>query len=559
MDDNQLDKNTTEADKVTTTMDTSVTDTTDTETSTQRLIKDGDISKSIVELVKYLPDILDKCHMFPQTLTINNISGDSYSGNAINDSAGHDNIFEQAVSFHSESKCENSVCEDPKSEIDLSDYKAIYEYLKTQQCNPYCSLIISLSIFDNSQYDLVCEEARILYEMLVEETYIITTSEGEKTKVNRDAFDISRHEATSMFGIRFYQDTLITFGGRIETNFIGFSSREHACNILRCVFSEFLVLKDKITGFLTRLICSEKIILYAAAINVLKNLCDINPEYFISKIVVRLLKEKSIPADIAVAQVLCSIAENSKNINSADKYLNFISKVDKDIHYYIITLMMCKTLSYNRQKIGKLIRPIIQELISQPGLQLLLNSMKIDLPDEDDFINNVDLFFNIGNRYAEYYIALISELYEFLSNLKRNDGRRDLICFITLLFIKEDYNESCLNTNDEKKFVDMIFIRLILRLKNDTANKLAYLWSEILRNKKFKAVGERYLSGYLSQRNRVAISDAEYKKIKFFFLKLAETDSVKGKTQFFLQRLYTNPRNRIDLAGKILHDMGGMM
>lgn len=559
MDDAQNIKNITESGEAAVTVDTSATDTTDTKTSTTRLIKDGDISKNIVDLIKYLPDILEKCHMFPQNLTINNISGDSYSGNAVNDSAGHDNIFEQAVSFHSESKCENSVCENKKSEVDLSDYKAVYEYLKTQQCNPYCSLVISLSIFDNSQYDLVCEEARLLYEMLVDETYIVTTSEGEKTKVHRDAFEISRQEATSIFGIRFYQDTLITFGGRIETDFIGFSSNEHACNILRCVFKEFLVLKDKITGFLTRLICSEKIILYAAAINALKNLCDINPEYFISKIVVRLLKEKSIPSDIAVAQMLCSIAENSKNIYSADKYLNFISKVDKDIHYYIITLMMCKTLAYNRKKIGKLIHPIIQELISQPGLQLLLNSMKMDLPVEDDFINNVDLFFNIGNRYAEYYIALVSELYEFLSNMKRNDGRRDLICFVTLLFIKEDYNESCLSTNDEKKFVDMIFIRLILRLKDNTANKLVYLWSEILRNKKFKVIGERYLAGYLSQRNRVAISDTEYRKIKFFFLKLAETDTVKGKTQFFLKRLYTHPRNRIDLAGKILYDMGGLV
>lgn len=559
MNNNQNIKNNTEPAEVTDTVDTSVTDTTDTEMSTPRLIKDGDISKNIVDLIKYIPDILEKCHMFPQNLTINNIFGDNYSGNAINDSAGHDNVFEQAVSFHSESKCENSVCGDKKGEVDLSDYKAVYEYLKTQQSNPYCSLIISLSIFDNSQYDLVCEEARLLYEMLVEEIRIITTSEGEKIEVHRDVFEVSRQEATAMFGIRFYQDTLITFGGRIETNFIGFSSREHARNILRCIFSEFVTLKDKITGFLTRLICSEKIILYAAAINALKNLCDINPEYFISKIVVRLLKEKSIPSDIAVAQVLCSIAENSKNKYSADKYLSFISKVDKDIHYYIITLMMCKTLSYNRKKIGELIRPIIQELISQPGLQLLLNSVKIDLPDEDDFINNVDLFFNIGNRYAEYYIALVSELYEFMSNTNRNDGRRDLICFITLLFIKEDYNESYLATNDEKKFVDMIFIRLILRLQDDTASKLVYLWSEILRNNKFKAIGERYLAEYLSQRNRVAISDTEYKKIKFFFLKLAETDHVEGKTQFFLKRLYTSPQSRIDLAGKILYDMGGML
>lgn len=43
--------------------------------------------------------------------------------------------------------------------LDLSDYNAVYNYLKEQQENPYCSLLLVLSIFDNSQFDLVCQEA----------------------------------------------------------------------------------------------------------------------------------------------------------------------------------------------------------------------------------------------------------------------------------------------------------------------------------------------------------------------------------------------------------------
>ena len=43
--------------------------------------------------------------------------------------------------------------------------------------------------------------------------------------------------------------------------------------------------------------------------------------------------------------------------------------------------------------------------------------------------------------------------------------RRDFVQFITLLFVQEDYNESCLNTSNPSKFKDMIFIRIFFQLK----------------------------------------------------------------------------------------------
>lgn len=195
----------------------------------------------------------------------------------------------------------------------------MYTYLKEEQQNPYCSLLIVLSIFDNCQFDLVSEEAKIFYNILVEEYREIINDKGEKAVMKRAPFEISRQEASGNFGVSFYQDMLITHGGRFLTSFIGFSSEEHSFNVLRCIYSEFVTLKDKVTAFLTKLICSEKVTLYVAAINTLKKICDINPEYFISKIVVRLIQNKSIPSDIAVAQVLCSIAEYSKNEYQADK------------------------------------------------------------------------------------------------------------------------------------------------------------------------------------------------------------------------------------------------
>ena len=520
-----------------------------------KLFIDSDISKCLVELAKNISDLLENGRHTSVNFTFNDIKGDNYNDNATNSSAGHHNNYNDAVCIGvGRSVTEEVIAEGAK--LDLSDYSAVYRYIKEQQQNPYCSLLIVLSIFDNSQFDLVSNEAKIFYDLLSEEYREIVNDKGEKLSVKREPFEISRQEASLNFGVKFYQDMLITAGGRFLTSFIGFSSEEHSLNVLRCVYSEFVTLKDKVTIFLTKLICSEKITLYVAAINTIKKLCDINPEYFMSKIVVRLIQNKSIPSDIAVSQILCSIAGQSKSEYHADKYLAFVPNSDKDIHYYIITLMMCKTLSYKRDKIGKLMRPILWELITQPRLQLILNKLEMDLPEEEDFINNIDLFFTIGNRYAEYYIALITEIHDIMVQMKRNDTRRDFVQFITLLFIQEDFKESCLNTADPAKFKDMIFIRAVLR-DIDTSNNLIYLWVELLRNRRFKRVSEKILENYLMMRSDFVGEETEYLKIEKFFSKLAGEERIRNNVMFFLMNISTRPQNPISLARKMYQRIGG--
>ena len=516
--------------------------------------KEG-LSKSIVELVKNIPQLLENARNTSCNITIYDIEGDNYNDSSSNNSAGHHNQFNDKVYIDENSK-ENYRNNTNQAVLNLSDYSAIYEYLKKNQQNPYCSLLIVLSIFDNCQFDLVSQESKIFYDLLVDEQKEIVNENGEIIVVKREQFEISRQEASAIFGVKFYQDMLITSGGRFLTSFIGFSSEEHSINVLRCVYSEFVVLKDKVTAFLTKLICSEKITLYVSAINILKKLCDINPEYFISKIVVRLIQNKSIPSDIAVAQIFCSIAENSKSEYRAEKYLNFVPDIEKDIHYYIITLMMCKTLLYKRDKIGKLMRPILWELIKQPKIQFALNTLEMELPEEENYINNIGLFFNLGNRYAEYYIALTTEIYNIIDKMNLNDNRRELALLILFLFIKEDLDESCLNTSNMAKFKDMIFIRLVLR-DSSTSSKLIFLWSELLMNRKFKRITENILETYLMTRDNFVNDEIEFLKIKKFFLKLAEERKIHNSIMFFLMNVSTRPYNSISLAKKIYQEIGG--
>ena len=512
--------------------------------------------KSDIELIKILPKILGKENRISFNFTFNDIKGDNYNDNAINGSAGHDNVYNDSVCIGCDIPVTKESAE-KQATIDLSDYNAVYRYIKEEQQNPYCSLLIVLSIFNNSQFDLVSNEAKIFFDMIVEDNKEIKNDKGETIIIKREPFEISRREASINFGVKFYQNVIFTTGCKFLTSFIGFSSEEHSLNVLRCIYLEFTSLRDKVTAFLTKLICSEKVALYVAAIETLKKICDIDPQYFMSKIIVRLTQNKSIPSDIAISQILCAIAQHSKSEYSANKYLDSLPNIDKDIHYYIVTLMMCTTLSYRRDKIGKLLRPILWELITQPRLEIMLSQLKINLPEEENFINNIDLFFNIGNRYAEYYIALISEMYNILKEMKRNDIRRDFVLFIALLFIQEDYQESCLNTTNPSKFKDMIFIRMILR-DNDTSNNLIFLWTEMLKNRKFKRATEKILENYLMLRNDFIDEEIEYLKIEAFFSKLAGEERIRNNVMFFLMNISTRPKNPISLAGKIYNKIGGM-
>jgi len=520
----------------------------------------GNLSKNDVGLLKNREEVFAQGVHAGGNITFNFISGDSVTGNGQKIDFGEDNEFGNVTIGRSIGSPNNDSVDKTSRQnasIDLADYSVLYRYLKEQQQSPYCSLLIVMAIFENCQFDLVCEEAKILYEMLSEEWHEIINDKGEKITIKREIFEISRQETISYFAIRFYEDNLITLGGKVLTNFVAFLSDEHSINILRCVYSEFMVLRDKITKYLIWLVCSEKIVLYSSAVNSLKKLCIINPEYFISKVVVELLENKTIPADLAVAEMLCSIAEHSKSANSADRYLGFISNMNRDIHYYIITLLMCKSLSYKRDKISALIRPIIRELMAQPGLTFVLKQVHLELPEEEDYINNVDVFFNIGNRYAEYYIALINELYDITSNIRRTDARRNLIQIITLLFIREDFNESCLNTHNPKKFNDMIFIRLVLR-DDRTRRNLLFLWGELLRNARIKNTANNYLEKYLSLRDGFVSDDIEYKKLEYFFVGLAENDKVRSNLIFFLKNVSTRKKRPISLAGRIYRKLEGI-
>ena len=124
--------------------------------STEKLIKEGSISKSGVELVKNISEVLDNGSHTSINITINDIKGDNYNDNATNSSAGHDNSYNEAVCIGAA----QAVIKESVSEtviLDISDYSAVYKYLKEQQQNPYCSLLIVLSIFDNYQFDLVSQ------------------------------------------------------------------------------------------------------------------------------------------------------------------------------------------------------------------------------------------------------------------------------------------------------------------------------------------------------------------------------------------------------------------
>lgn len=525
------------------------------ETDTSTLLNDADLSQSDQEFIKRRESILSNGLNMSDNITVYQFFGDYMSGNARKIDFGEQNEFDD-VSIGNKSDTDEPPLDKKEVKIDLSDNRKIYEYLKENRQSPYCAFLIALSIFEKCQLELVRNEAEMLYSILSDEQREIIHPNGEHQIVQRESFEVSQKELTDNFGLCFYNDYLITFGGRIRSGFVRFASKEYSDNILRVIFTEFITLKNKIVGYLTQLICSEKISLYVAAINAIKKICDINPEFFISGIVTRLIKNKTVPSDIAVAEILCSIAQLSDDTYNAERFLEAVYGKNKDVHYYITTLLTCKTLKYDREKIAKLIRPILRELETQPHLEYMLKNIKIELPEEENYIKNVGVFYNIGERYAEYYIALIYEFCRRLDELKRSDPQRVYVQLVLTLFIQEDYNESYLNTDKPTKFKDMIFIRLVLRDK-ETADKLTYLWAELLGSRNFSLIAKKLLENYLFERDKYNLNEKEYKKIELFFVRLVQTAGIHKTMMFFLKNMATSPKEHNRIVCRIYEKVGG--
>lgn len=511
--------------------------------------------KNFSEILKCIPDVLSRGKNVANNITINQIYGDSFSGGAQKFDFGEGNDFDR-VSVGGQDRDEGFVSGGGDAKVNLLDTKAVYKYLKENQQSPYGAFLITLSIFADCEFEMVVREAEILYHILNEGRREIVNEKEEREVIKCEPFDVSRQELHENFGVKFYQNYLITFGGKILTAFVGFPAEEYCVNILRCVFLEFISLRNKIANYLTRLICSEKISLYAGSVDAIKKICNINPEFFIYGTLARLLENKTIMSDIAISEVLCTIARNSGVTYSAERYLNVIYREKKDMHYHIITLLMCKNLMYKRQKIAKLIHPVLVEMVSQAYLKTLLKDLNFNLAEDEDFVNNIGIFYNIGSRYAEYYIAIIAELYGMLKKIKRTDLGRDYVCLIFFLFINEDYNESCLKTHKPEKFKDMIFIRLVLR-DEETSDKLIFLWAELLRSRVFSSVVKHCLEQYLCDRDQNDLDEMEYKKIEYFFIKLFQTPRAQNTILLLIKNLAAGPRKSNRIAKKIYEKIGG--
>ena len=178
------------------------------------------------------------------------------------------------------------------------------------------------------------------------------------------------------------------------------------------------------------------------------------------------------------------------------------------------------------------------------------------MPDEENYIKNVGVFYNIGERYAEYYIALIYEFCRRLDELKKSDLQRVCVQLVLILFIQEDYNESYLNTDKPAKFKDMIFIRLVLRDK-ETADKLIYLWAELLGSRNFSLIAKKLLENYLCRRDKYDLNEKEYKKIELFFVRLVQTAGIHKTMMFFLKNMATSPKEHNHIACRIYEKVGG--
>ncbi len=508
------------------------------------------VSKSSVELVKLLENFLHLVNGFDLNVKIDNMYGDIYSGNSSNKGAGRNNTYNiPDYGAYSQNNFGSAVT---NGSVNLSDNESIYNYLCKNRNTPQCAFLISLAIFDVCQYEVVIKEAQILYEK-----YILNNIPYSKKTRNLYGFEASRLELKKLFGVEYVKGQAIT-KFPVEVDYVKFSLQQHAYNVLECVFNETIGIKNAVTDFLIYLVTSDYMVLYSNAITAIKKIGEFISHDSLAKIINALIKKETIASDLAVAHILGSLPRLPDRQYNPETFLENFLYANKNIHYHIASLTLCKLLHCKKDVIKQNFSPVLDALINQPELEIILEHMNMVLPEEENYINNISLFYNIGNRYAEYFIALVENFAQQLRGTKRFDEHRNLILMIVLLFFKEDLNESCVDVPaDSDSFSDMLFIRLVLRKDIELRKNIIYLWSELIKSNIFGKECKKILKSYLLKRDGNIKDDVEQRKLNLFFKSFSYDQYAYKRVIDFLARLSTERNGSLELAKIILNTIGG--
>lgn len=410
----------------------------------------------------------------------------------------------------------------------IDDKVKLIEWLSEHYNDFEMAFMISVAVFERTPYLWVYDMAESLYELMEKE-------EALSTKVK-----IPNNQRLEVIGAKKYRDYIYNHTGKIESEFICFQNDTYAQIILVNVWQEFIFLRDTLLNWLNNYISTLNYSKAIMAVNAIALFASCDFDYFYRNEIKILFKKNEFMTDFAVAQIMSQVYEDDRYQDNVKKLFLYWSKGGGvgNVHYSLTALLTCMIRDWKQDKIEIAVREYFNEILKS-----------ISTGSESRYKVFLPVFFSIGRRRAEYFKAVVSVLYDKLTECNRQREKRNIgILFFWLLTI--DDQQSNVDVINSKKNKDMIFVKMCL-IKNDTAIKVRALWRFIWTNRELRRPTKAFLEKYLYQYGGCEQAQIDY--LRQFLYSFQESNEERENMDYFLKKISLRSKRSVRAAERINH------
>lgn len=405
---------------------------------------------------------------------------------------------------------------------DLSEWMA-------QHYNDFeMAFLLSLAVFEKTPCAWVYDGAEDLFCMM----------DGEKGEADCNRIRIPHQKRIETIGGREYKSYIYNHTGRVEEEFICFQRPEYAAKVLECAWNEFRFFREKLFGWLKKYISEANYSKTVKAINALAQLLRHDFHFFESKVISALLVKKDLLTDFAIAQIMIQAHGNEQYKVNVEKLFRYWV-MQRKIHYSFITLMMCTSEGWPRQKVREAIENYINEVV-----------LETETGCDNEYERQLPIFYAIGKRKAIYFKTTVEILYDKLMQYNSRSGRdkQRIIGGIFWKLILIDDMESHIDVNRKERHQDMILVKMCL-IRNDVAPKVQALWQYLWKNREMHRQIKDFLEKYLYQYGGCGDEYTDY--LRQFLYSFQDTQVDRDNMEYFLKKISLKNSRAVKAAEKI--------
>lgn len=395
------------------------------------------------------------------------------------------------------------------------------------------AFLIALAVFEKMPYLWV-------YTM-AEELYALLESQLQDTRPIKEK--VANTNRINSIGGKTYHGFVYNHTGKTEDIFICFQDEDFSKNVLECIWSEYIFLRESLIQWLTGYISDQN---YSKAIRAIKALAlfaQLDFDYFNREIISRLFSRKNFLSDYAIAQILLQVYDNEKYQSNIQNIYMHWAKLP-NIHYLFAALIIGTENKWPQKIMEIAIERYLERLIQELGSGVV-----------KEYITRVSDFFSIGQRKAVYFKTIVSVLYDKFK-LYQERKYRPLrisvgISFLLLLYI--DDSQSNIDIQNPEKHKDMIFVKMCL-INNDVADttlKLRRLWKFIWTCKELRSYTKDFLEAYLYQYGGCGVQQVTY--LRKFLYSFLDTEDEKRNMDYFLRKIAMQRKHPVTVAEKVIN------